>query len=182
MQRNLSKLAVAITILALTGCVEDKPAPRPDSACRGALIGAAHAVNNGYAAPAPAAPTVNKPAEPPCQRCTPAPIISGGQPARDDPAIAGTWTLQADDLVYFRIFNADGTCKEAAAIVGPAGKLFFIYHTEGTYRLLPGNEIEVTVLTGPNERKVGKIKYRLTGDMLELKMDDQWLKFKRATQ
>lgn len=108
--------------------------------------------------------------------------IYGGQPARDDQTIAGCWAAQADDQIYFWFFNADGTCKEAAGIVGPVGKLFFVYHAEGAYRVLPDQGIEVTYHTGPNDRKVGKLQYRLSEDTLELKMGGHWREFKRVTQ
>lgn len=172
--------SIALIALMLTGCVgNNNPAPRLDSPGRTEPVKDA---NNNDAAPAPAARTVNKPAEPPSQRFRPTPLISGGQLAGDDRAIAGSWAMQAGDQLYFWIFAANGTCKEAAGIVGPGGKLFFIYHAEGTYHLLPDQEIEVTYHTGPNDRKVGKRKYRLSKDTLELQTGDHWLKFKRATQ
>ncbi|MGH7171806.1 MAG: hypothetical protein ACRELG_16130, partial [Gemmataceae bacterium] len=123
---------IALIVLMLTGCAGDKPAPRLDSPDRSERIEAVKVAGDTYAAPAPASPAVDKPAESPAPVITPAPLILGGLPNRDDRAIAGYWATQANDLVYFWIFNTNGTCKEAACVVGPAGKLFFIYHTEGT--------------------------------------------------
>lgn len=181
MKRLAALLTITLTILALPGCVQDKPAPHFDSPDRNERIEAVTVAGNTYAAIAPAASTANTPAEPPAPVLTPAPLAPGGLPNGDIRAIAGCWAEQAGDQVYFRIFNANGTCKEAACIVGTVGKLFFIYHTEGTYRLLPGKDIELTCHTAPNDRKVQKLKYRLSKDTLELKMGDHWRKLKRVT-
>ena len=54
--------------------------------------------------------------------------------------------------------------------------------TYRTYRLLPNHEIELTYHGGPDDRQVGKLKYRLSQDTLNLKLDGEWLEFNRAAQ
>ncbi|HTU92892.1 MAG TPA: hypothetical protein VMF69_22620 [Gemmataceae bacterium] len=84
--------------------------------------------------------------------------------------IVGRWNHPWSDAVYV-LFNADGTFKDVGALK----------HTEGTYRLQPNDEIELTSpgIFAPNVR-IGE--YRLLGDTLEVKIYGQWVPYKRAAK
>lgn len=182
MNRTRFPLLIALSTFTLTGCGEDKAAPPLSSPDRSGRTEAVNVARHKDGAPAPTAPTADKPAEAPSRRSVPAPRLTGGQPAGENRGLTGCWTMQAGDQIYFWIFSADGTCKEAAGIVGPLGKLFFVFHAEGDYRLLPGKEIEVTYHAGPKERKVRKLTYRLSKEALELDIDGHRREFKRITR
>jgi len=92
-------------------------------------------------------------------------------PARADDKddIVARWDFPTKEDSYFR-FNADGTFKAALGL-----RTF-----EGKYRLLGKEVIEFDtpgVIYGRNQEE---IKYRLSGDTLELKIAGEWRKLTRV--
>jgi hypothetical protein len=90
MKRFAAVLIVTLTILALPGCVQDKPAPRLDSPHRNERIEAVRQAQNKYGVPAK--PAENKPAQPP-------PVSAVMQVPRLDDVIHlpidGRWIIKA---------------------------------------------------------------------------------------
>jgi hypothetical protein len=89
--------------------------------------------------------------------------------AGDKEDIVGRWDHPTKDDAYIR-FNADGTIRAGA----PSRML------EGKYRLLGDGVIEFDtpgLIWGRNKEE---IKYRLSGDTLELKIAGEWMKFRRV--
>ncbi len=172
MPQTKTILLFTLILLTLAGCVEDKPAPRLDGPERNERIDANKEVRKGFGADAPAAPFA--------PAMTPPPLFFGQRPGGDGRAIVGRWILRAYDLLYSWTFDADGTCKQAVQIPLPNHQLLLIHEAPGTYRLLPKDEIELTFQRGPNDRPVLKLKYRLSGDTLEVKEGSDWHSFKRA--
>jgi len=87
----------------------------------------------------------------------------------DQHAILGRWNHPWGDSAYLT-FNADGTFT----LVG------VLRESEGTYRFLSFDQIELTfpgILYGEN---VVPLEYRLLADTLELKNLGAWVPYKRA--
>lgn len=96
-------------------------------------------------------------------------VMGGFVHAGDKEDIVGRWDNPVIEASYIR-FQADGTFKWVALLDTSAGK----------YRLLGKEVIEFDtpgVIYGRNQMEV---KYRLTGDALELKLLGQWVKYKRV--
>jgi hypothetical protein len=89
--------------------------------------------------------------------------------AGDKEDIVGRWDHPYTDAAYIR-FYADGTYKSVALLGSQVGK----------YRLLGDGVIELDVPGTFYGRNQGEIKYRLSGDTLELKLFGEWIKYKRA--
>jgi len=89
--------------------------------------------------------------------------------AEDKDDIVGRWDHPTKEDSYIR-FNDDGTFK---AVTVPM-------KVEGKYRFLGKDVIEFDtpgIIYGRNQEE---IKYRLSGDRLELKIAGEWTKFKRV--
>lgn len=89
--------------------------------------------------------------------------------AGDKEDIVGRWDHSIVEASYIR-FNADGTFKWVA----------LLNTDEGKYRFLGKEVIEFDtpgIIYGRNQRE---IKYRLSGDTLELKIAGEWIKYKRV--
>ena len=161
MTRTMSFLAIALT---LTGCVEDKPAPRLSSPNRSERIEAVKVARDKYGTRAPASPAVNIPAETPSQGFMLPPNLFRLQPAGDDQAIVGSWNHSTrKHLDYFQ-FAANGTFKEVAEL----------NTTKGNWCLLSADTIQFSALhysnpAIPSSVTVMEFKYRLDGDSLWLK-------------
>ena len=89
--------------------------------------------------------------------------------AGDKEDIVGRWDHSTVEGVYIR-FYADGTFKEVA----------LLNRTEGNYRLIGLEVIEVDIPGLIYGRNRGEMKYRLSGDTLELKVFGEWVKYKRV--
>ena len=92
-------------------------------------------------------------------------------PARADDKddIVARWDHPTVEASYIR-FNADGTFKWVA----------LLNTAEGNYRFLGKEVIEIDtpgIIYGRNQAEV---KYRLSGDTLELRLLGQWIKYKRV--
>ena len=152
MNRTRSILIHAVTLLAATGCVEDKPAPRLSSPDRSERVEAVKVARNKYGARAPAAPTVSKPAKPP------APVIipSTLSPKDIDLALVGRWTgswLRCSDYQ----FAADGTYTNDT----------LLYTFKGTWTTpYPGTLVCRYSVFGAYDFR--QYTYRVKGDTLEL--------------
>jgi hypothetical protein len=98
-------------------------------------------------------------------------LIAAGSPARagDKEAIVGRWDYVSTDTKYFR-FYADGTFKEVAPLNS----------VEGTYRFLSAEVIELDLPGVFYGRRKLEVKYRLSGDNLDLKFYGFWIKCKRV--
>jgi len=92
-------------------------------------------------------------------------------PARADDKddIVGRWDHPTVEASYIR-FNADGTFKWVA----------LLNTEEGKYRLLGKEVIEFDTPGFFYGRNQVEIKYRLSGDTLELKLFGEWIKYKRV--
>jgi hypothetical protein len=89
--------------------------------------------------------------------------------AGDKEDIVGRWDHPTVESNYVR-FYADGTFKSVALLDTAVGK----------YRLLGDGVIELDtpgIIYGRNQVE---IKYRLSGDTLELKVYGEWVKYKRV--
>jgi hypothetical protein len=89
--------------------------------------------------------------------------------AGDKEDIVGRWDNPVTDKSYIR-FNEDGTFKWVC----------LLETSEGKYRFIGKEVIELDtpgVLYGRNQTE---IKYRLNGDTLELKIFNEYVKFKRV--
>jgi hypothetical protein len=100
----------------------------------------------------------------------------GAQPAADRPvphgdkdAIVGRWNHPWTGATYFR-FNADGTYHQSG----------LLFSSDGTYRLLPNGRIEFSSVMTLSGRRAAEMKYRLSGDTLELQQFGDWLAYTRA--
>jgi hypothetical protein len=164
MKRFVAVLTVTLTILALPGCVNDKPAPRLDSPDRTERIEAVRQARNRYGTRAPAAPTVSEPAKTPAPVITPPTLLSNGI----DPALVGLWKgswVRCEDYQ----FAADGTytCDtllytfKGTWIVQPPDTLACRYSVFGSYF---------------NQH----FKYRIKGDTLELYDGFTWFAYTKA--
>jgi hypothetical protein len=90
MNNIISLLLIALIVLAMSGCVEDKPPARLDSPNRNERIDAIREAQNKYGRAVPP-PTVSEPADTPFSVIT-VPQISSGEPsAGDRQAIVGHW-------------------------------------------------------------------------------------------
>ncbi len=154
MRQYFHLLPVALTALALTGCVQDKPAPRLDSTDRNERIEAVHDAQNRYGVPAK--PPESKPAKPPAPVIIPSTRLSNAPPANIDPALVGRWKgswIRCEDYQ----FAADGTytCDTLP------------YTFKGTWTVpSPGTLVCRYTLFGlPNSEG---FTYRIKGDTLEL--------------
>jgi hypothetical protein len=167
MKRSFSLLPLALTILALTGCVHDKPAPRLDSGDRNERIEAVRQTQNKYGARS--TPTENLSPTAGGVAVVPAAYVSDPAPVEDRQALVGRWNHPWSDVAYFR-FAADGTYRQS----GLLGSI------DGTYRFLPNGVLELNssgTFFGPN---VAEVKYRLSGDTLELHLLGDWFAFIKA--
>jgi hypothetical protein len=89
--------------------------------------------------------------------------------AGDAEDIVGRWDNPLNDAAYIR-FNADGTYKD----------VFLLGSREGKYRLLSKEVMEFDVPGAIYGRNLIEKKFKLDGDTLEVKVGDQWVKYKRA--
>jgi hypothetical protein len=156
MKRFATVLTVTLIILALPGCVQDKPAPRLDSSDRTERIEAVRQAQNRYGRRA--APAENQPAQPPpVPAVQPMPSLLAIALAGDNVPIVGRWNHSWTDSSYVQ-FNADGTFKWVA----------LLRTAQGTWRLLSADTVEMDFPGIFYGRTVVEIKYRLNGNTLEL--------------
>jgi hypothetical protein len=102
MRRHSCILPIALSALALTGCVESKPAPRLSSPDRYERIEAVRTALGQYGA-RPAAPPV---------------------PAAEQSAIVGRWNHPWGTAAYYQ-FNADGTARRVTLLTSDEGTYRF---------------------------------------------------------
>jgi hypothetical protein len=165
-------LSLAVSLLTLPGCVEDKPAPRLTSPDREERLEAVRAAQNQYGAQ-PAAADPNTPSRhdaEPAGELRSSPLITKpmeGALSETPPSIVGRWNLPWRPWAHSQ-FNADGT-----------------FHMEtltdsanGTYRLLPEGVLQLTMRRN-SVPKVIETKYRFNDDRLELWWG-YWLSHVRA--
>jgi hypothetical protein len=178
MKRFAAILMVILTTLALSGCVQDKPAPRLDSSDRTERIEAVRQAKNKYGVHA--APVENKPAQPlPAPAVLPAvlPVLRFDDgPAGDRQAIVGRWHLRGDMGDEYFQFEANGTFKEEDVI----------NTTRGNWRLLSPDTIELSAIKYSNpifffNPTVLKWKYRLDGHKLLLWPGGGWALYTKVT-
>jgi hypothetical protein len=99
-------------------------------------------------------------------------LVAGGgnvATAGDKEDIVGRWDSPSSDKAYIR-FNADGTFKD----------VYLLGSTEGKYRILSKEIIELDTPGALYGRNVSEVKFKLDGDTLELKVYGQWVKYKRV--
>ena len=163
-------------VLALTGCVEDKPTPHlssPDPRERVEAARQAAAQYGAHPAAQPSAPaaemrTARKSSAPDTEFFLDldGPVLenSGAAP------LVGRWNLPWRPWAYNQ-FNADGTFHSAGLLTS----------SDGTYRLLPQGVLELTVRTAATKAVV-ELKYRLRGNRLEICLEepDYWQAYTRA--
>ena len=89
--------------------------------------------------------------------------------AEEKNSLIGRWDYHKTDLYYIR-FCPNGTFRLVAATV----------FLEGRYRLLSGGVVELNIISANRRRRTNEIKYRLTGDTLQLKLEARWCTYKRA--
>jgi hypothetical protein len=182
MKRFVAMLTVTLTILALPGCVNDKPAPRLDSPDRTERIKAVRQARNRYGVPAK--PAENKPAQPPPIPAVimpailpvPSPLAFGDPLAADRNAIVGRWHLRGDMGDEYCQFEANGTFKEEDVI----------NTIRGNWRLLSPDTIELSALKYSNpifffNPTVLKWKYRVESQKLVLRSEDGWALYSKVT-
>jgi hypothetical protein len=173
----MKRFAAMLTlILALPGCVQDKPAPRLDSSDRNERIEAVRHAQNRYGVPAQ--PAENIPAQlPPLTFVLPVVSLSDIALTGEKLRIAGRWHRWGKKDVYFQ-FNADGAFEDVTELNTTTGRWRFVF----------GDTIELSALKYSNlllfwAPSCLNLEYRLQDNELWVNgtyTSSEWVGFARA--
>jgi hypothetical protein len=90
-------------------------------------------------------------------------------PLTDQEAIVGRWNHPWTQSAYIR-FDANGNFRQVG----------WLFTTEGTYRFLSKEVIEINIPGTFSGRTLVEMKYHLSGDALQLHQCGSWIPYTRA--